>query len=82
MDVPVGTLAGKDARAHGDKRSHSFAYRYKAIKPHAKAFITHVCYSFFTRYRPLFRKHNSRHQDLRAPLLFLVPPAVFPKRDR
>jgi len=27
-DVPVGTLAGKDARAHGDKRSHSFAYRY------------------------------------------------------
>jgi len=28
MDVPVGTLAGKDARAPGDKRSHSFAYRY------------------------------------------------------
>jgi len=26
--VPVGTLAGKDARAPGDKRSHSFANHY------------------------------------------------------
>jgi len=43
MDVPAGTLAGKDARAPGDKRSYSFAYRYKDIAAliHHSAFIVH-----------------------------------------
>jgi len=40
MDVPVGTLAGKDTRAPGDKRSHSFAYRYNSsFRIHHSSFV-------------------------------------------